>query len=180
MTRAGAGVGDVVDGGELARENTVEERAVCGDADLVLFMVDASDPLTVEDENIYKNIRNKKLVLVINKWDLVEDDFNVDLPGSWGPLPKIKISALYGRGMNELKDLIAKLSMGEYGLDVQNKIIPNLRHKVALERTLKLCVNAVEEIRKETSFEFIAIDIKEAVESIGEIIGDTAKDHFID
>jgi tRNA modification GTPase len=151
-----------------------------GDADLVLFMVDASDPLTVEDENIYKTIKNKRLVVVINKWDLVEDDFNLDIPESWGTLPKIKISALYGRGMNELKNLIAKLSMGEYGLEVQNKIIPNLRHKMALERTLKLCVSAVEEMRKETSFEFIAIDIKEATESLGEIIGDTAKDHVID
>ena len=41
------------------------------DSDLILFMVDASDPLTVEDENIYKIISNKRLILVINKWDLI-------------------------------------------------------------------------------------------------------------
>jgi tRNA modification GTPase len=150
------------------------------DSDLILFMVDASDPLTVEDENIYKTIRNKRLILVINKWDLVEDDFKLDIPESWNTLPQIKISALYGRGMSELKDLIANLSIGEYGIEVQNKIIPNLRHKTALERTLQVCVSAVEEIRKETSFEFIAIDIKEAIDSLGEIIGDTAKDDVID
>ncbi|MGD2149459.1 MAG: tRNA uridine-5-carboxymethylaminomethyl(34) synthesis GTPase MnmE [Desulfobacterales bacterium] len=150
------------------------------DSDLILFMVDASDPLTVEDENIYKTIRNKRLIFVINKWDLVEDDFKLDIPESWNTLPQIKISALYGRGMSELKDLIANLSIGEYGIEVQNKIIPNLRHKTALERTLQVCVSAVEEIRKETSFEFIAIDIKEAIDSLGEIIGVTAKDDVID
>ena len=150
------------------------------DSDLILFMIDASDPLTGEDYKIYKTISNKRLILVINKSDLVEDDFELDIPDSWSTRPRIKISALYGRGMNELKDLIVNLSIGEYGLEVQNKIIPNLRHKMALEKTLRLCVAAVEEIRKETSFEFIAIDIKEAIDSLGEIIGDNAKDDVID
>jgi tRNA modification GTPase len=150
------------------------------DSDLILFMVDASDPLTGEDYKIYKNIRNKRLILVINKSDLVEDNFELDIPDSWNTPPRIKISALYGRGLNQLKDLIVKLSMGEYGIEVQNKIIPNLRQKMALERSLGICVAVVEEIKKETSFEFIAMDIKEALDSIGEIIGDTAKDYVID
>ena len=150
------------------------------DSDLILFMVDASDPLIEEDYKIYEIISNKRLIIVINKSDLVEDDFALEIPDSWNTLPRIKISALYGTGLNELKDLIANLSIGEYGLEVQNKIIPNLRHKIALERSLRLCVAAIEEIRKETSFEFIAIDIKEAVDSLGEIIGETATDDVID
>jgi len=150
------------------------------DSDLILFMVDASDSLTDEDYKIYETISNKRLIIVINKSDLVEDDFELEIPDSWNTLPRIKISALYGRGLNEVKDLIVNLSIGEYGLEVQNKIIPNLRHKIALERSLRLCVAAIEEIRKETSFEFIAIDIKEAVDRLGEITGDTATDDVID
>ncbi|RZB37690.1 MAG: tRNA modification GTPase [Desulfobacteraceae bacterium Eth-SRB2] len=150
------------------------------DSDLILFMVDASDPLTGEDYKIYKKIRNKRLILVINKSDLVEDNFKIDIPDSWNKPERIKISALYGRGLNELKDLIVKLSIGEYGIEVQNKIIPNLRQKMALERSLGICVAVVQEIKKEKSFEFIAMDIKEALDSIGEIIGDTAKDDVID
>ncbi|MGD9107078.1 MAG: tRNA uridine-5-carboxymethylaminomethyl(34) synthesis GTPase MnmE [Desulfobacterales bacterium] len=150
------------------------------DSDLILFMVDASDPLTDEDYNIYKTIRNKRLIFVINKSDLVEDDFEPAVPDSWRNMPGIKISALYGTGLNELKDLIANLSIGEYGLEAKNTIIPNLRHKITLERSLRLCVTAIEEIRKGTSFEFIAIDIQEAIESLGEIIGDTAKEDVID
>jgi len=150
------------------------------DSDLILFMVDASDSLTDEDYKIYETISNKRLIIVINKSDLVEDDFELEIPDSWNTLPRIKISALYGTGLNEVKDLIVNLSIGEYGLEVQNKIIPNLRHKIALERSLRLCVAAIEEIRKETSFEFIAIDIKEAVDRLGEITGDTATDDVID
>jgi len=150
------------------------------DSDLILFMTDASDPLTDEDYNIYKTIRNKRVILVINKSDLVEDGFEPAVPASWGALPRIKISALYGMGLNELKDLIVNLSVGEYGLEAKNTIIPNLRHKIALERSLELCVAAMEEIRKETSFEFISIDIREAIDSLGEIIGDTAKEDVVD
>ena len=150
------------------------------DSDLILFIVDVSDLLTDEDYNIYKTIRNKRLILVINKSDLVENDFELEIPDSWNTLQRIKISALYGTGLNELKDLIVNLSIGEHGLEVQNKIIPNLRHKIALERSLRLCVAAIEETRKETSSEFIAIDIQEAIDSLGEIIGDTAKEDVVD
>ena len=150
------------------------------DSDLVLFMVDASDPLTDEDYNIYKSIRNKRLILVINKSDLVEDDFEPAVPDSWRFIPRIKISALYGKGLEDLKELIVNLSIGEYGLEAKNTIIPNLRHKISLERSLQLCVAAIEEIRKQTSFEFVAIDIREAMDGLGEIIGDTAKEDVID
>ena len=150
------------------------------DSDLVLFMVDASDPLTDEDYNIYKTIRNKRLILVVNKSDLVEDDFEPAVPDSWRFIPRLKISALYGTRLNDLKELIVNLSIGEYGLEAKNTIIPNLRHKIALERSLQLCVAAIEEIRQQTSFEFIAIDIREAIDSLGEIIGDTAKEDVVD
>jgi tRNA modification GTPase len=150
------------------------------DSDLILFMIDASCPLTDEDYNIYKTIRNKRLILVMNKSDLVEDSFEPAVPDSWRNLPRIKISALYGTGLNELKGLMVNLSIGEYGLEAKNTIIPNLRHKIALERCLQLCGTAIQAIRKETSFEFIAIDIQEAIDRLGEIIGDTVKEDVID
>jgi tRNA modification GTPase len=150
------------------------------ESDLILFMTDASDPLTHEDYNIYKTIRNKRVVLVINKSDLVDETFEPAIPESWRNIPRIKMSALYGTGLNELKDLIVNLSIGEYGFETKNAIIPSLRHKIALERSLGLCVAAIEEIRKDTSFEFIAIDIREAMDSLGEIIGDTANEEIVD
>jgi tRNA modification GTPase len=149
-------------------------------SDLVLFMVDASDSLTTEDYKIYETINEKKMILVVNKSDLVENDFELEVADSWRIIPSIKISALYGSGINELKDLIAKLTIGEHGVEVGNKIIPNLRHKIALERTLQLTVCAVEEIRKQTPFELIAIDVLEAVDTLGEIIGVTVKEDVID
>ena len=150
-------------------------------SDLILFMIDASDPFTIEDQKIYKTIiGDKRLILVINKIDLVEDDFKPEIPETWEKIPSVKISALYGNGLNSLKDLIAKLAVGDHQLEVQNTIIPNLRHKIALEKSLEFAVSASEELRKGTSFELIAIDIKETLDKLGEIVGVVAKEDVID
>ena len=149
-------------------------------SDLILFMVDAGASLSSEDYKIYETIQDKRVILVVNKSDLVADDFEPELPDLWKKTPYLKISALYGRGLNKLKDLIARVVMGKDGLEIRNTIIPNLRHKIALEKSLQLSVSAVEEIRKGTPFELIAIDIKEAIDSLGEIIGVTAKEDVID
>jgi len=149
-------------------------------SDLILFMIDASDPFTIEDNKIYQIIGDKRLILVINKIDLVEEGFKPELPEAWDKIPSVKISALYGNGLSSLKDLIAKLALGDHHLDVQSTIIPNLRHKIALEKSMELAVSASEEIRKGTSFDLIAIDIKETLDSLGEIIGAVAKEDIID
>jgi tRNA modification GTPase len=149
-------------------------------SDLILFMIDASDPFTIEDNKIYQIIGDKRLILVINKVDLVEESFKPELPETWDKIPSVKISALYGNGLSSLKDLIAKLALGDHHLDVQSTIIPNLRHKIALEKSMELAVSASEEIRKGTSFDLISIDIKEAIDSLGEIVGAVAKEDIID
>ena len=155
-------------------------RAYIHASDLILFMIDASDPFTIEDQKIYQAIGDKRVILVINKIDLVEDGFKPEIPETWDKIPSIRISALYGNGLSSLKDLIAKLAIGDYKLEVQNKIIPNLRHKIALEKSLEFAVSAGEELRKGTSFELIAIDIKDTLDSLGEIIGAVAKEDVID
>jgi tRNA modification GTPase len=150
-------------------------------SDLILFMIDASDPFTIEDQKIYKTIiGDKRLILVINKIDLVEDDVKLEVPESWHKIPCVKISALYGNGLSSLKDLIAKLAVGDHQPEVQNTIIPNLRHKITLEKSLEFAVSASEELGRGTSFELIAIDIKETLDKLGEIIGSVAKEDVID
>jgi len=155
-------------------------RAYIHASDLILFMIDANDPFTSEDHNIYQTINSKRVILVINKIDLVGNAFEPEIPEGWKITPSIKISALYGKGLSDLKDLIANLTIGDHHFEIQNTIIPNLRHKIALEKSLERLVSAVEEIRKGTSFELISIDIKEAYDSLGEIIGAVAKEDVID
>lgn len=149
-------------------------------SDLILFMIDAKDPFTKEDQHIYQTIAEKRIILVINKIDLVKESPELEVPETWNKIPVSKVSALYGNGLSSLKDLIVKYTIGEHCLEVKNTIIPNLRHRNALLRSLELSISAKDEIRKGVSFELIAIDVQEALNQLGEIIGIVDKEDVID
>jgi len=149
-------------------------------SDLVLFMLDAGCRITEEDYKIYERISDRKLIIVINKSDLVDDGHRLDMPDSWINIPQVKISALYGQGLDRLKDLIAKISLSEHGFDAEHTIVPNLRHKIALEKSLQAALSAVEGLRIRTPFEMISIDIKESVDSLKEITGVIANEDMLD
>ena len=149
-------------------------------SDLVLFMLDASCRITEEDYKIYERISDRKLIIVINKSDLVDDKHRLDMPDSWINIPQVKISAIYNQGLDRLKDLIAEISFSEQGFDTEHAIIPNLRHKIALERSLRAASLAVKGMRIRTHFELVSIDIKEAMDSLGEITGIIANEDMLD
>jgi len=149
-------------------------------SDLVLFVLDAGCRITEEDYKIHERISNRNLIIVINKSDLVDDKYKPDMPDSWINIPQVKISALYGHGLDKLKDLIAKISLGEHGFDAEHTIVPNLRHKIALERSLQATSSAVEGMQMRTPFELISIDIKEAIDSLEEITGVISNEEMID
>jgi tRNA modification GTPase len=149
-------------------------------SDLILFMIDAGDPFTQEDQKIYQALNDKRVILVVNKIDLVKDGFELNVPLTWKNIPVSKISALYGDGVNMLKDVIAQLAAGDGHLDVKDTVVPNLRHKNALLKSLELSISARDGIRKGTSLELIAIDVREALDRLGEIIGTTVKEDIMD
>jgi tRNA modification GTPase len=150
------------------------------EAELILFMTDAADPFTKEDQKIYQTVHGKRVILVVNKIDLVKDGFELNVPLNWEKMPVSMVSALYGNGLNTLKDEIAKLTLGDRNIEMNDAVIPNLRHKNALLKGLELSICAKDELRKGTSFELIAIDVREALDRLGEIIGATVKEDVVD
>ncbi|MGA8180890.1 MAG: tRNA uridine-5-carboxymethylaminomethyl(34) synthesis GTPase MnmE [Desulfobacterales bacterium] len=150
------------------------------ESDLILFMIDANDPFTQEDQKIYQTINDKRVILVVNKIDLVKDDFELKVPVAWEKMPVSRVSALYGNGMDTLKDVIAQRTLGDAPLEVKDTVIPNLRHKNALLKSLELSISARDEIRKGTSFELIAIDVQEALDRLDEVVGTTVKKDIVD
>ncbi|MCJ7773869.1 MAG: tRNA uridine-5-carboxymethylaminomethyl(34) synthesis GTPase MnmE [Desulfobacterales bacterium] len=141
-----------------------------GSADLVVFMIDSSKDVDRDDKKIFERIFKKNLIIVINKSDLVEDDFFPEMPIRWKEIPNIKISALYDKGISELKELIKKVSVGQAEVG-ESEMIPNLRQKNALEKTQNAAISAVEGLKNGLTAELVSIDIKEAMGCLGEILG---------
>jgi tRNA modification GTPase len=152
-------------------------KQAIGTADLILFVADISQPLSAEDHGIYELISDKKIILVANKSDLVCAEFQPEIPETWNSIPTIKISALHHQGTERLKDLIAEICTGEAQADT---VVPNLRHKLAIERSLEAASAAAEGIVRGIPAELIAMDIREALNALGEIIGSVLTEELLD
>ena len=90
----------------------------------------------------------------------------------------VKISALKGTGLDELKDKILEAVL--HGKPANSSgIVTNIRHVNALERALKSINSFIKEIDKKTSPEFLSVELRESLDAIGEIIGMTTPENIL-
>ena len=144
-------------------------------SDLVLFMVEANCPLGPEDHLIYDQVNSKPLIVVLNKIDLIQGGNETILPDNWHFDGQVRISALYDRGIDQLKDKIIKVAGGPNPFDFNGVIVPNLRHKLLLETSLDAVESVIKELEKGTPNELVAIHLQEAIDALGVISGDNVK-----
>jgi tRNA modification GTPase len=145
------------------------------DADMIVFMVEANRSLTKEDYKIYSKVHSKPFVMAINKIDLVNGERSVVLPDSWKKKEWVEISALYDRGLENLKEKMILTGFGKDPIDVETAIVPNLRQKLLLEDSLGASEIISRELENDTPMELIAIHLQEAIDSLGQILGTNVK-----
>jgi tRNA modification GTPase len=145
-------------------------------SDLILFMKSAgSDISATELQAIVPE--DKKTILVINKIDLIDDPLE-DLPPAIAKLPCVRVSALEDIGIDVLRKKITDLSIGD--LADTSSVVPNLRHRKALERAVEILKTVETGFLNDQEEETLAIDIRNAADLLGEIIGDTAGIDILD
>ena len=141
------------------------------DSDMVIFVVDASDSCSFEENSIYKRVSDKPVILVLNKIDLVEDHFNFDLPLSWNVSGIVETSALKNKGFNKLRDLISNFFLCEKSQNISETILPNLRQKIILDKCLNIISPIENSMHNGIEFELLAVDIRELISLLDEITG---------
>lgn len=150
-------------------------------SDIVLFLKEPGTQFT--DREFEKVVpmaeqSNRKVIFVINKIDLAEGNLP-ELSPKYQHIPKVEISALLNNGITTLKKKIVDICLAQ--LDLGNSsVIPNLRHKKALEQAVESLESVKKglEIRQEE--ETMAIDIKNSIDSLGTITGETASLDILD
>jgi tRNA modification GTPase len=149
-------------------------------ADLVLFVLDRSAPLTREDVQIHQELGDKPRIILFNKADLDRHPDFAALEGRFPGETILEISALRGDGIEELKDAVFQ-TIHSCRLDTETSVVaPNLRHKMCLERTREAVNRATGLVAGETSAEFLAIELQEALRHLGEIVGMTTSEDVLD
>ena len=149
-------------------------------ADLVLLMVEANRAVSNEDHKIFEQFRSKPTIVVVNKIDLVNNDHLVDIPDDWGTCPSVAISALHDRGTESLKEQIVATAFGQNSVNIETGIVPNLRQKLLLEDSLKAALAISHELNNGHPMELIAIQLQDAVDALGQILGTTVKVDVLD
>ena len=137
------------------------------EADLVLFVIDGSREISEEDLKIYETIKNKERIIVVNKVDL---PLKANLEIFKGE-NIIKVSALTGEGLEELSEEILK----KVGVQLEESvnIYVSLRHETLLKKAKEVLERFKEEYKnKDISPEIAMLDLREASDYLGEILGD--------
>lgn len=160
----------------VEREGILRSRERIEQSDLILLVLDASADMTDEDRILLSDTKDRPRILVINKIDLPR---KIDL----SPLEKnilVEISAKEGNGIDELKKKIEKTVWGGRVAAPEGAAITNLRQKQALKSASQAIERADRTIEENFSPELIAIELKEALDSIGEITGEIVTDDILD
>lgn len=148
------------------------------DADLILYVVDASMPLTQEDHTIIEKIADKKAVILLNKSDL-QTVITKEQMEECLQHPVISISAKEEKGIEELEQAVGALFFqGE--LSFNDEIyITNLRQKANLEEAEKSLQMVLESIANQMPEDFFSIDLMNAYAALGSILGEEVEEDLV-
>jgi tRNA modification GTPase len=149
-------------------------------ADLVIWVVDGSEPLTPDDLDILTEVREKRAVVAINKNDLPLRLDLQDLAGHLPRVPLVPVSALHHRGIDALEDAIRDRVLNGTFESSSEILLSSIRHKQALEKAREGLERALEATRINLSAEFISVDIGVALQALGEIVGETTSEDLLE
>lgn len=148
------------------------------DADLVLYVVDASIPLDENDREIIKLLEDKKAVIILNKTDLKQVVEERDLR-ELADHPVVSISAKEEEGIDRLEQQIKEMFF-EGNLTFNDEIyITNVRHKAALEEAKRSILLVEDSIEMGMPEDFYSIDLMNAYEALGSIIGEAVGEDLV-
>ena len=176
---------------EIEVEGIRRSRATLARAELILHVLDASEPLTAEDESHLAEFAGKKRILVLNKVDLPQASV---LPTSCrqkitetkfcqqdaGSTLTVEVSCLNGQGLEALKDAIKQLVWAGKIEAGMLQVMINSRHQEALGRARTATLETIAALRADLSLELVALDLRIAVNAVGEIVGKTTTDDLLD
>lgn len=162
-----AGIRDSEDVGKVEEIGIEFSKQSADEADLVIFLYDASAELTAEDKEIFELVKNKPHLEVANKCDLL-DKRNDD---------KIYISTKTGEGISELRELI-KTRVCDFSLE-DTEYITNERQADCLKKCRESLIRALEAARIGELQDLISIDLKSALLFLDEITGEVITDDIL-
>jgi tRNA modification GTPase len=161
---------------EIEAEGIRRSRESLSKADLILLVLDSSEPLSSADEALLVESEQKKRIVVRNKSDLAS---RLELPARLCSA-SVAVSCSHGSGLEALKDAIKDLVWaGEIRTEMLQVMI-NSRHREALRRAQEATDRTIAALKAGLTLELVALDLRIAVNAVGEVVGATSTEDLLD
>lgn len=164
---------------EVEEMGIVRARKKLAEADLVLLIVDGTQPPGAADTRLYESVGDKKILLVVNKIDLACQDSAV-FAEAFPTIPRVFISAKSHEGIADLENTLFALVTGGSDWDPGYACVPNVRHRTSLEKALTAAKRVAEGLRTDLPPDLLAIELQSALDHLGDITGETTTDDILD
>lgn len=164
----------------VERMGVERSKEFLNQADLVLLVLDVSTKLTPEDLRIVELLKNKKVIVVVNKMDLGVEVDRKELELLLPDQKFVQTSMIEEQGLDELQQAILDKVFGGEVAASDDTIITNLRHQRALQDTMQSLAKAKESFEEAIPYDFVTIDVKGALEHLGRVTGETLSEDIID
>ncbi len=146
------------------------------DADMVLVVLDSSQPVAAEDLELLGQVAGRKSIVVQNKADVSGQDGH-DSPSV--KRPTIRTSALTGEGIPALRAEVLRQIQGAGNISVETGFLTNLRHQRLVEQCLEALSAASIAVGQHVPHEMLLLDLYAALRCLDEITGATTTDDIL-
>jgi tRNA modification GTPase len=153
----------------VEREGIARTERSLAHADLVLHVVDAS---VARPTHFESGTNGRSEILLLNKSDL-------PMHPDWEKCHALRISCTMENGLAGLEEAILS-KVGEQRWDVPSAVAINARHRDCLRRALVACDQAREALEQNLAPEFVAVDLRGALQAVGEVIGHADMEQILD
>ena len=166
--------------GDRIEQIGVEKAKACAEkADLILYLLDGSRPLTEEDRQHAAALAGRKVILIRNKNDLDPGTTDQEIRRLLPSAPFVSISASEGRGLEELAEIIRDLFLQGEIQHSGEVYITNIRHREALSDAFESLQFTLQAIQSGMPEDIYTVDMMDAYASLGRIIGEDVDEDLI-
>ncbi len=155
-------------------------RRQVAQADLIVLLLDGSQALSEEDRALFEQVKDRPLIVVLNKADLASKIDPAVFAGEQQPIPVVRLSAKTGAGLDALTEAIVTLAVGSGGLQAEEgELVGSVRQEGHLQQAEASLASALAAHAAGLPLDCLIIDLRACLESLGKITGDNASDDIL-
>jgi len=154
-------------------------KEIFNEADMILFVLNASEVLSEEDKELIELVSNKKSIIVMNKVDLESKIEWQHIESTFEDRSIIKTSLLNEDGILNVEQAIVDMVYDGDLASSNNQLLSNSRHIQAVKEALKSIEGALEATANSMPYDFIEVDTMDCLESLGKVTGETVEGDIV-